>query len=225
VTPKLIYYAERHPRLDAEGFSRRWREHGRLGMSLPRWRNVLRYAQYDPIDALRPSWSAPCDGVATVVFRSEENRVAHAADPDAGVTRADERETFARPVKAFSVLTTEAVVLPHRRATCRLFLRLFRNPDVETAAWAEWLATERAARHSARMAALDPEAGYSQNIARPDSAGIGLGLHADCVEEISSDLVSELAAALEGEAADREFRRHVQRYDMVATREVLLHGD
>jgi hypothetical protein len=122
--PKLIYFAERHPNFDRAGFRVRWRAHGALGMRLPRWRNVLRYTQCDRIDA---EFDVPgelgYDGVATVVFRGEAERLAHIADPDGRLTKADEAETFAKPVRDVSALTRPMLMLPHRSgAPMRLFV-------------------------------------------------------------------------------------------------------
>lgn len=220
---KLIYFAERHPRFDAEAFRDRWRRHGRLGMSLPRWRNVARYAQYDPLAGVELSQRAECDGVATVVFRSEAARLAHAGDPDSALTRADEKETFARPVKTFAVLTAERPVLPHLGAGCRLFARLVRNRNVDRGSFVAWLEDEHAPRLAASLVAVDGETGYSLNMARPDSGAVGLGLDADCVEEISTGRMAEIVTLFEHEAATPRFRRHVTHFECLATREFLLH--
>ena len=65
-------------------------------MSLPRWRNVLRYTQGDALEE-----DAACDGVATVLFRSEAARLAHIADPDGALGRA-----FGLTVSGFAPRTT-----------------------------------------------------------------------------------------------------------------------
>jgi hypothetical protein len=129
--PKLIYFAERHPDVDPAGFRARWRAHGALGMRLPRWRNVLRYAQCDRIDAhFDMPGELACDGVATVVFRGEVERLAHIADPDGRLTKADEAQTFAKPVRDVSALTRPMLIRPHRSgARMRLFVARRTAPD------------------------------------------------------------------------------------------------
>src|SRR4029079_7161367 len=90
--PKLIYVAHRHPRYSHDEFIRRWRQHGSLGMSQPRWRNVALYLHCDQVDGLTRSLPMlECDGVAIVVYRSEQARQAHIADEGARRTmKADE---------------------------------------------------------------------------------------------------------------------------------------
>jgi hypothetical protein len=129
--PKLIYFAERHPDVGPSAFQARWREHGALGMRLPRWRNVLRYTQCDRIDAqFDMPGELACDGVATVVFRGEAERLAHIADPDGHLTKADEAQTFAKPVRDVSVLTRSILMLPHRSGSqTRLFVVRRTAPD------------------------------------------------------------------------------------------------
>jgi hypothetical protein len=107
--PKLIYVAQRHPRYDHEAFIQRWRQHASLGMSQARWRNVVRYFHCDRVDGLPPSVPTfECDGVAIVVYRSEQAREAHIADELARRTmKADELDTFAQPVANTSVLVRE----------------------------------------------------------------------------------------------------------------------
>jgi hypothetical protein len=109
--PKLIYVAQRHPRYTHEAFIQRWRQHASLGMSQARWRNVARYLHCDRIDGLPPSVpTLECDGVAIVVYRSDQAREAHIADELARRTmKADELDTFAQPVANTSVLAHEEI--------------------------------------------------------------------------------------------------------------------
>lgn len=129
--PKLIYFAERRPDFDAATFRTRWRAHGASGMRLPRWRNVARYAQCDRIEVPPAIPGALAyDGVAVVLFKSEAARLAHIADPDGRITKADESETFARPVRETAALTQFCELLPHRAdAHTRLFLLHRDRPD------------------------------------------------------------------------------------------------
>src|SRR5690242_5233128 len=94
--PKLIYLARRHPSIAATDFTARWRRHGALGMSLPRWRNIWRYTQCDVVPWARaplPS-ASEYDGVGLVWYRSAETRAAHVDDADRAVMARDELETF-----------------------------------------------------------------------------------------------------------------------------------
>ena len=113
-SPKLIYVAVRHPRFSHDAFIARWREHAALGMSQPRWRNVVRYLHCDRIDGLPASVpTIDCDGVAVVVYRSEEARQAHIADDTARRTmKQDELDTFAQPVANAALLLVETVERP-----------------------------------------------------------------------------------------------------------------
>lgn len=122
--PKLIYVANRHPRYRHEEFIRRWRQHGSLGMSQARWRNVALYLHCDRIDGLTRSLPIlECDGVAIVVYRSEHARQAHIADEGARRTmKADELDTFAQPVATTSLLVRETVERDGPRDDFRLFV-------------------------------------------------------------------------------------------------------
>jgi len=128
--PKLVYVAQRHPRYSHEAFIRRWRQHGALGMSQARWRNVALYLHCDRIDGLAaPVPILECDGVAIVVYRSEQARQAHIADEGARRTmKADELDTFAQPVANTSLLVRETGQRPPRSSAGR---RLPRGRDVE----------------------------------------------------------------------------------------------
>jgi NAD(P)-dependent dehydrogenase (short-subunit alcohol dehydrogenase family) len=69
--PKLIYLAKRNPGLSRPQFLKRWRRHGMLGMSLPRWKNISRYVH---CDVLHPTTDAAAlndeyDGVARVPLK------------------------------------------------------------------------------------------------------------------------------------------------------------
>jgi hypothetical protein len=122
--PKLIYVAQRHPRYDHEQFIRRWRQHGSLGMSQARWRNVALYLHCDRIDGLTRSVPIlECDGVAIVVYRSEQARQAHIADEGARrIMKADELDTFAQPVATTSLLVHEEIERDGPPGEFRLFV-------------------------------------------------------------------------------------------------------
>jgi len=117
--PKLIYLARRPPGLDRAEFTSRWRQHGALGMSMPRWRNIARYLHCD-VDPATPSH----DGVGMIWHRSVEARHAHIADRSSrGAMESDEQATFAEPIVQCCLLTRERVLLappPPTDAACKL---------------------------------------------------------------------------------------------------------
>jgi hypothetical protein len=135
--PKLIYVAQRHPRYTHEAFIRRWRQHAALGMSQARWRNVARYLHCDRVDGLPPSAPAlDCDGVAIVVYRSEQAREAHIADEVARRTmKADELDTFAQPVASTSLLVREEIERDGPLDGFRLFVFWSPSGASEQAHW------------------------------------------------------------------------------------------
>ncbi|HEV2673770.1 MAG TPA: EthD domain-containing protein [Aliidongia sp.] len=182
--PKLVYFAERHPSFDPVGFKARWRQHGALGMSLPRWRNIERYAQCDPIP-LSAAGFAPleCDGVALVWYRSEATRQAHGADPAAAMTKADERETFARPVAQFALLTDEIIFKMAASGRPKLFVALRRAEALTAAAFRDLWCGAVGPRLVERVGSLDPGGGYVQNHARATPSP--QGFPADCIDEIA----------------------------------------
>lgn len=214
--PKLIYFAERHPALDAAGFVARWRQHGRLGMSLPRWRNIARYLQCDRIEL--PGTLA-CDGVAVVTYRSEETLRAHVADREgSAVMKADELETFARPVAGFAVLTEEDSVVPVGLPPCKVFVRLERSPGLSTEAFRAAWSREAAPRIREALVASGLATGYAQNFARPPLAG-GAPL-CDGVDEIDCAAPAACIAAL---ASPLAALRVLATARLVATRPAQLH--
>jgi hypothetical protein len=78
--PKLIYLARRNPGLTRAGFTARWRQHGALGMSMPRWINIRRYVHCDVQQPGVPGIDETYDGVGLIWHRSPEARARHRAD-------------------------------------------------------------------------------------------------------------------------------------------------
>lgn len=110
--PKLIYLARRNPALSREAFTRRWRQHGALGMSRPRWKNIARYVHGDVLD------SDDHDGIGLIWHRSRAARAAHLADSDSRLQmERDEIETFAEPVVNVCLLAREYVLLRPPRSS------------------------------------------------------------------------------------------------------------
>jgi hypothetical protein len=210
MTAKLIYRAERHPALDRSGFRERWRQHARLGMSQPRWTNIRRYAHCDPIDE-----RAPWDGVALLWYRDENARLRHVADPGAGaIMRADEAETFARAVRAFSTLVTETPPVSPRAASYKLFVFIWRDDGPTRDAFVTNCRQGHADRR-ARLASLPGFRGLALNAARSESELSGFGLDCDAIEESDWDAPQEIDPEPIPGAARIEplWTRHVLLYD------------
>lgn len=217
--PRLIYFAERHPTLSPEAFTARWRRHGQLGMSLPRWRNVRSYLQCDPLGLAVPGIAArPCDGVAVVIYRSEQHRQAHLADRSAAaVMKADEAATFARPVAQFAVLTETLALQRPRPGRCKLFVELRRAPGLAVPAFrAAWLAA--AGPLAADLAGRGLASGYLHNRAIPPAPGADT--LCDAVDEIDCDAAGAAASALANHLAGLT---HLAAARVVATQPELLH--
>lgn len=129
--PKLIYLARRNPSLDAAGFVRRWRQHGALGMSLPRWKNIWRYVHCDTVRGSGiPGVSETYDGVGIVWHRSADARRAHRRDwSSQGTMERDELETFAEMVGHFCALYDETVLRPPQAGARVKLVRFLRAGD------------------------------------------------------------------------------------------------
>jgi hypothetical protein len=108
--PKLIYLAKRHASMNKQQFISRWRSHGDLGMSRPRWVNIARYEHCDVVSPpdLAPYFSQDYDGIGLIWHRSPEYRAAHLADSASrSDMERDEAETFAEPINNCCALMQE----------------------------------------------------------------------------------------------------------------------
>jgi hypothetical protein len=118
--PKLIYLTRRNPTLSPEAFTSRWRRHGGLGMSLPRWRNIARYVHCDVLHTATgsPEIDTSYDGIGLIWHRSLQARAAHLADTSSrAAMERDEAETFAAPIGTCCVLTRETVLIEPRHGS------------------------------------------------------------------------------------------------------------
>ena len=105
--PKLIYLTRRHPGLDRAAFTPRWRQHGALGMSRPRWTNIAQYVHCDVLD------DSGYDGIGLIWHRSPGHRAAHLADTSSRLDmERDEAATFARPIVEDCLIAQETVLVP-----------------------------------------------------------------------------------------------------------------
>lgn len=155
-------------------------------MSQSRWTNILRYAHCDPLDG-----SAPGDGIALLWYRSEAARLRHVGDDAArAIMRADEAETFARPVREFSILVDEVIFAPVSSGAFKRFDFVWRAPSVSRVAFRRWWEHDFGPRRLAMLAALPGFLGLVQNHAHSETKSAGFGLDCDGIEE--SDWVAPI---------------------------------
>jgi hypothetical protein len=191
IRPKLMYLARRNPALSREQFTPRWRQHGALGMSMPRWKNIWRYVHCDVL----PESGSDYDGVGIVWHKSPEARLAHRQDTSSQATmEADELQTFDQLVVNFCALMEERVVKEPQQsariklirfATCRASVS--RN-DIQASAQV----------HASNLSASPVGCsmrGLTQNFALPSESGRPWGLPYDYIEEIWFDSVHEAVRA------------------------------
>jgi hypothetical protein len=208
--PKLIYLARRNPDLTAEGFVERWRRHGALGMSLPRWRNIWRYVH---CDVLVPSIDVPgltpgYDGVGLIWHRSSATRRAHREDTGSqAIMEADELDTFAELVRNFCALYEEQTLVDDGAdAPVKLF-RFFSRATAVT----EDRLHEDIAPLAASLALRDEAISglvrrYVHNYRmKPEAKAWGLGY--EWVEEMWFDSLEDAASAQAALLANAPLRR------------------
>lgn len=112
IQPKLIYLTRRHPALTRTGFTARWRDHAKLGMSRPRWSNIARYAHCDIADPPPELLDvlSDHDGIGLIWHRSPAHRRAHLADMTSRAEmEADELATFAEPIVRHCLVARESI--------------------------------------------------------------------------------------------------------------------
>lgn len=214
--PKLIYLARRHPAVSREAFTRRWRQHGALGMSRPRWKNIARYVHGDVLDSI------DYDGIGLIWHRSRSARAAHLADTDSRLQmEQDELETFAEPIVNSCLLAREYVLL--EPPSCSVSADGAADPDGPVkltrflAAHSPAQSTELRMRLDAAGVALH---GHVINRTLPPERGDAWGLRHACVEELwFANLDDARRAALVAAGAPGAGIAAVA----VLTRDVLLH--
>ena len=111
---KNFYLARRSGKLSATQFTRRWRRHGELAMTLPLWRFASGYEHCDVIalpdaegSASALVWSHEWDGVGIVHFATASDMESLSTDPDFPELLADEQHVFREPVAETAVMTIE----------------------------------------------------------------------------------------------------------------------
>jgi EthD domain-containing protein len=222
--PKLIYLARRHPALSRADFPARWRRHGRLGMSLPRWRNIWRYMQCDAL----PWASAPlplaadCDGVGLVWYRSAEARAQHVDDADRAIMAQDELETFDRPVRSAAFLAREIVLEPPRDDGITVFCLLYRHPNAPLDSASSIVAEQRGERLRRALRGAGSPAGYTLNLPYDGGAGgISTGLGCIAIDELSFDSLASAERLSPSLAADKPLG--IERVEVVLAKKLLLY--
>ncbi|MBL8266976.1 EthD domain-containing protein [Steroidobacter sp.] len=190
IRPKLMYLARRNPSLTAQQFTPRWRQHGALGMSMPRWKNIWRYVHCDVLSESGNDY----DGVGIVWHKSPETRRAHREDTSSQATmEADELQTFDQLVVKFCALMAERTVLEPANTAKAKLIRFARAEGVVPAEL-----TKDSAAHAERL--LSGSLGKSlrgvvQNHAQPSESGRPWGLPYEYIEELWFDSVQEAADA------------------------------
>ena len=193
--PKLIYLARRHRALSRIAFVERWRRHGALGMSLPRWRNIARYVHCDVLDfpAPMPGLDFSYDAVGLIWHRSAAARAAHLADTSSReVMEQDERETFAEPIVDTCLVAREHVcVAPSAGGpSVAKLIRVF-EPDLTTTSLEAESARLRAALQQAGITLR----GHVVNLPLPPERGARWRLDVGRIDEAWFDDVATATRA------------------------------
>lgn len=189
--PKLMYLARRNPSLSAQQFTPRWRQHGALGMSMPRWKNIWRYIHCDVL----PESQSEYDGVGIVWHKSPETRKAHREDMSSqAIMEADERQTFDRLVVNFCALMEEFTMLePQPNARVKLIRFATSREGVSREDFVSDAAVH--AQQVIAAASVTLLRGFVQNHAQPSETGRPWGLAYDYVEELWFDNVQQATRA------------------------------
>ncbi len=200
--PKRIYLAIRHPQWTPETFPPRWRKHGALAMSLPRWRNILRYSHCDRVPCDNPAVGASdeCDGIGLLWYRSEALRRAHVSDASGNTMVEDEKLVFARFINESDLFAVEHVLRDGPISGVKVVRCMKRAPGMTREAF-----FERWVRHGATLLSADGMAGavqrYVQNRTFPPPGGKSWSQDYDGVEEIWFADLAALEAAHEAAGA------------------------
>ena len=225
VEPKLIYLATRHPSLARAAFTARWRQHGRLGMSMPRWKNIRRYAHCDVLQPGVEGISEAFDGVGLIWHRSPEARLRHRTDTSSqGQMEADEAETFAEPVRNFCLLAEEHEIRKGSPGPVKLIRFLQRREGVTRTEFLQrWIAD--APRYFLSFPGLSQALlRYVQNHTLPPERGDAWGLPSDCVDEFWFESEKTAVEAFRNLIEMGEWERTLApTVTCVLTNEVVLH--
>lgn len=180
--PKVVYLARRHPSLDAPSFVRRWREHGALGISQPRWGSVYSYHHCDVLrDLAVAGTTSEGDGVGVITFRSWAHRAAHVADTASQARMvADEDDVFAEHIAHRYSICQETVVADGVPTDRKIIRFLWRDVGTSHDEFRDaWLASAR--ERSATVEGFAPRYVVNLPVEAP-SPDRGLGC--DGIEEL-----------------------------------------
>ena len=196
-------------------------------MSMPRWQNVERYAHCDSVEESTLLPVAWCDGVATIRYRSEKNRIAHVSDRSAAPTmKQDEREAFAHPVREVAILTEEFRFVEETPAPRKLFLRAWAKPGVMRQDFKTWWLESYGPAFLRRLDASGVCRGYSQNHAREEYPGTGIPPPiCDVVDEVATAGPETIALAVDETLKSlRDAGDLLKKVRAIWTEETILHG-
>ena len=194
---------------------------------MPRWKNICRYVHCDSVDApdsiIPVTW---CDGVAAVWYQDEQHRLSHISDSDAGqLMKQDEGETFARPVRDFALLTDEYVFEPGASTPKKVFLRIWRRPEMKEADFKDWWLKAVGPHLKASLESNGQKDGYIQNHARQPGGENSAPLVCDCIDEIGysdANACDQIISMALNEGP--EFSRYVRDIQAIWTEQTVLHG-
>lgn len=223
---KVIYLVQRKPGTERDAFVRRWRQHGALGMSMARWRNVKRYAHCDirgEVTSDGQFVDSAFDGIGMSLFRSMAHRADHAADTVAQEAMvADEREAFAELVAKSRLLVLERPAISRCEAVAAKAVRLIEwNTRMDDATMLEvWQ------NYSRRSVAGHEEISRHVFDLIFDNAGEDSPLRCQAVDELgfcSSGALKRFAAANDLTALTDADGRQLGTARVFATSEVVLY--
>lgn len=193
IRPKLMYLARRNPALSSQQFTTRWRQHGALGMSMPRWKNIWRYVH---CDVLSSAVGGNYDGVGIVWHKSPESRLAHRQDTSSqAAMEADEAQTFDRLVVNFCALVEETTVMDSGRAAPFKVIRFAKRR--EGIGHEEFVAgMEAYAKHLLAAPKVEGKVRkFVQNLSAPSESTRPWGLGYDYIEELWFDTIDHATQA------------------------------
>lgn len=218
----MIYLARRNSALTREQFIPRWRQHGALAMTMPRWEAVRLYGQSEIVIPPQPipGIAADADGVGMIWFRDAEARARNRGDMRSkAIMEADQLETFDRLVTDFALVAKEVVVKRGPRPPFKLMSFLKRTGAMDRDRFERTLIDDYApALLAERFGTSGGIVRYVQNLTDPQ---IPHGLKVDAIEELWFESAHDPLAAAAPFVA---FANH-QSADIVAERTTYLAGE
>ena len=221
--PKLIYFAEKNQKFDYLDFKEKWRDHAKLGMSMPRWKNIYKYSHCDPIFLNKRFMN--CDGVGIVWYRSEVSRRKHLADNvSRSFLKEDEKLTFARPVKEFSMLADEYIFNSIKLKKYKLFIKVWKSQrlnykDFKT----KWL-NDSSAQIIENLNYKANQIGYIQNhFTSHDKTELNQTL-CDCIDEIDCNSYKDIINKLKRKYTVYLENNMIKKFELLCSKETILYN-